>query len=224
MSALSAATPPMPVEIWSDIACPFCFIGKRQFDAALVRFAHRDDVAVTYRSFQLNPALRTDPTVRIEDYLAREKGFPAAQVRAMNARVTEMGQHVGIRFVLDRAVVANTFRAHRLLHLAKSEGRQLEAEERLFDAYFTEGRNVDDLETLVTLGTEIGVDAETVRAALASDAFDDDVRRELAEARQLGVSGVPFFVFDQKYAVSGAQGSDLLLQALAQAYAERGTK
>lgn len=216
---------PLDVEVWSDVACPFCYIGKRQLADALARFAHRDDVTVTWRSFQLNPDQRTDPTRHPEDYLTQERGLPLAQVRQMNARVTAMGREVGIDLALEDAIIANTFRAHRALHFAKSAGRQDQLKERLMRAYFSEGRNVDDLGTLVGLGAEVGLDGVALRAALAaddsSDPLGDAVRRDLFEARQLGIGGVPFFVLDRKYGVSGAQGSDALLAALTQAHDER---
>lgn len=215
----------LAVEVWSDVACPFCYIGKRQLADALARFAHRDDVTVTWRSFQLNPGQRTDPTRHPEDYLTQERGLPLAQVRQMNARVTAMGREVGIEFALGDAIIANTFRAHRALHFANSAGRQDQLKERLMRAYFSEGRNVDDLDILVGLGAEVGLDGGALRAALAaddsSDPLADAVRRDLSEARQLGIGGVPFFVLDRKYGVSGAQGSDALLAALTQAHDER---
>lgn len=210
----------MTVEVWSDIACPFCYIGRHQFTDALARFAHRDQVAVTWKSFQLNPDQRTDPARHPEDYLTEERGIPLATVRQMNARVVEMGRAVGIAFALDRAIIANTFRAHRLLHFARAAGKQDAMGERLFRAYFTDGTNVDDPEALVALAVEAGLDRAEVVAMLEGDAHADDVRRDLYEARQLGISGVPFFVLDRKYGVSGAQGGDALLGALTQAHAE----
>lgn len=194
---------PMLIEVWSDIACPFCYIGKRRLQGALQRFAQRDDVRVEWRSFQLQPQMVTDASLRINEYLATTKGMPMAQVEQMQARVQEMGASEGITFAMDRVVVANTFNAHRLLQ-----------------AYFTEGANVDDSSTLRTLATEVGLDATQASALLAGDAFADEVRRDMTEARQNRISGVPFFVFDQKYAISGAQLPELFDQALARAHAE----
>lgn len=194
---------PMLIEVWSDIACPFCYIGKRRLQGALQRFAQRDDVRVEWRSFQLQPQMVTDASLRINEYLATTKGMPMAQVEQMQARIQEMGASEGITFAMDRVVVANTFNAHRLLQ-----------------AYFTEGANVDDSSTLRTLATEVGLDATQASALLAGDAFADEVRRDMTEARQNRISGVPFFVFDQKYAISGAQLPELFDQALARAHAE----
>lgn len=210
----------MLIEVWSDIACPFCYIGKRRLQGALQRFAERDDVRVEWRSFQLQPQMVTDASLRINEYLATTKGMPIAQVEQMQARVREMGASEGITFAMDRVVVANTFNAHRLLQWAQAEGRGDAVKDRLLQAYFTEGANVDDASTLRALAIEVGLDAAQAAALLAGDAFADEVRRDMAEARQNRISGVPFFVFDQKYAISGAQPPELFDQALARAHAE----
>lgn len=211
---------PMLIEVWSDIACPFCYIGKRRLQGALARFPQRDDIRVEWRSFQLQPQLVTDASRRINEYLASTKGMPLAQVEQMQARVREMGAGEGIAFAMDRVVVANTFNAHRLLQWAQSEGHGDAMKERLMRAYFEEGANVDDRATLQSLATDVGLDAPRTAELLAGDGFTDEVRRDIAEARQQRISGVPFFVFDQKYAISGAQPAELFDQALARAYAE----
>ena len=210
----------MQVEVWSDVMCPFCYLGKRRFAAALAAFPDRDDVEIIWKSFQLNPSLKTDPEISVAQYLAREKGFDVRVAEQMNDRVARMSRQDGPIYNFDEVVVANTFDAHRLIHFARAHGLQDEAMERLFRAYFTEGRNVDDLATLIELGTEIGLDADALRAALESDAYTAEVNADIEEARQLGISGVPFFVFDRKYAVSGAQESTVFQQALEQAVAE----
>lgn len=210
----------MLIEVWSDIACPFCYIGKRRLQAAIARFPQRDDVRVEWRSFQLQPQLVTDASRRLNEYLATSKGLSMAQVEQMQAHVAAMGASEGISFAMDRVVVANTFNAHRLLQWAQSEGHGDAMKDRLLRAYFTEGANVDDRSTLQSLAAELGLDAARVASVLASDAFGDEVRRDIAEARQQRISGVPFFVFDQAYAISGAQPPELFDQALAQAHAE----
>jgi predicted DsbA family dithiol-disulfide isomerase len=212
----------MLVEIWSDVACPFCYVGKRRFAKALDAFPERDSVRVVWKSFQLNPALRTDPSVSITEYLVREKGIAPQQAAAMNERVGEMGAEDGITFAFDRTIPANTFDAHRLLQFAARQGASEAAAERLFRAYFSEGRNVDDRETLLELGGEIGLDRAELLAALADDELAYAVRSDIAEAQELGVSGVPFFVIDRKYGVSGAQPSEVMLEALGRAFRERG--
>ena len=210
----------MKVEVWSDVMCPFCYLGKRRFAAALARFPQRDDVEVIWKSFQLNPSLETDPDISVTQYLASEKGLDVRVAEQMNDRVARMARQDGPIYNFDDVVVANTFDAHRLIHLARAHGRQDEAMERLFSAYFTEGRNVDDRATLIELGREIGLDSDAVAAALESDAYTTEVNADVEEARQLGISGVPFFVFDRKYAVSGAQESEAFEQALERSVGE----
>jgi len=210
----------MLVEIWSDIQCPFCYLGKRKFELALERFDHRDRVSVLWRSYQLNPALRTDPTITTAEYLARHKHIDVQMARQMNDRLARMGKEVGLDYRFDRVVVANTFDAHRTSHFARTKGLQSEAVERLFVAHFSEGRNVADRSILVELGVEIGLDAGELSAALESTAYADDVRADIQEARELGVNGVPFFVFDRQYAVSGAQDESVFLEALQESFAE----
>jgi predicted DsbA family dithiol-disulfide isomerase len=213
------------VEIWSDVVCPWCYIGKRRFETALGRFEHRDDVEVVWRSFQLDP---TTVSVRTPgegpdhaELLATKYGMSRAQAEQAIARTTAAAAAEGLDYRLDRALSSNTFDAHRLVHLAAAHGRQGEMEERLMRAYFTEGQPVGDRETLVRLAVETGVDAEEAAAVLAGDAYADDVRADIAEARALGINGVPFFVLDRRYGVSGAQPAEQLLAALQQAWAER---
>lgn len=211
----------MHVEIWSDIVCPWCYIGKRRFEAALARFAHADAVRVTWRSFQLDPSSPRTFEGSLDEMLARKLGRTVAEARAMNQRVTALAAEEGLEYHLDRARPGNTFDAHRGLHLAASQGLGAAAKERVLRAYFTEGAEISDHEVLVRLLADVGVDADAARAALAGDAFADAVRADAARARALGATGVPFFVFDQRYGVSGAQPADLFLEVLEKAYAER---
>ncbi|MBP6672651.1 MAG: DsbA family oxidoreductase [Bacteroidetes bacterium] len=204
----------MVVEIWSDVMCPFCYIGKRKFEQALEQFPGKASVNVEWKSFQLNPDMKTDPSMNINDYLAEHKGIPVARAKEMNEHVTAMAAEVGLTYDLGKAVVANSFDAHRLSHFAKKHGRQDAMEERLFKAYFTEGKNTADHETLVSLAVEAGLNAEEVRTMLAGTKFSDDVNRDIYEASQVGARGVPFFIFDNKFAVSGAQPTELFLQVL----------
>lgn len=213
----------MKVEVWSDVACPFCYVGKRRFAEALAAFPHRDQVEVVWRSFQLNPGLRTDTATSLLDYLVREKGIPRERAAMMNARVGEMGADVGIAFDFAHAVPANTFEAHKLLQFASRQGLGDAAMERVFRAYFTEGRNVDDRATLLELGTDVGLDRSALEEALADDDIAYAVRSEMGEAAELGISGVPFFVLDRKFGVSGAQERGVFLNALEQAFDERAT-
>ncbi len=200
--------------------CPFCYIGKRKFEHALNEFSHKDQVTIVWKSFQLNPAMKTDPSKNINDYLSEAKGWSLDQARQMNDRVTAMAGDVGLTYDFDKAIVANSFDAHRLIQLAKAHGLGDAAEERLFRAYFTEGRNTADHETLLELGTDIGLDASDVRQMLESNQYAEAVQRDIYEAQQVGARGVPFFVFNRRYAVSGAQQPETFLGALNTAWSE----
>ncbi|MBT9561021.1 MAG: DsbA family oxidoreductase [Myxococcales bacterium] len=206
------------LDIWSDIACPWCYVGKRRFEAALSRFPHRDHVTITWRSFELDPSAPPiqDGGVSYAERLGRKYGKSTADAQAMIDSMTEVARQDGLDFRFDRIAPGNTFHAHRLLHLAKSQGRGDEAKERLFRAYFTEGRAMGDLATLNALGTELGL--ADVEATLASDAYAKDVRRDESDAQELGIRGVPFFVLASRYGVSGAQSPEVLLGALEEAW------
>lgn len=210
----------MKVEIWSDVVCPWCAIGKRRFETALAGFEHADDVEVVWRSFELDPAAPRQPAGSATQRLAEKYGVPLEQAEAMNARVTEQAAGEGLEFRMDLARPGNTVDAHRLLHLAKDRGVQGAVKDRLLKAYFTEGEAISDPATLARLGAEAGLDANEAAEVLAGDRYRAEVRADEAEARALGISGVPFFVLDRKYGVSGAQPADLFAQALRQAYAE----
>jgi predicted DsbA family dithiol-disulfide isomerase len=210
----------MKVEIWSDVMCPFCYIGKRRFEQALQGFAHKEDIEVEWKSFQLNPNMVTNPAISIDQYLADVKGFSIDHAKQLNNHVTQMAAEVGLTYNFDKAVVANSFNAHRYSHLAKKHGKGIEAEEQLFKAYFTDGKNIDNLDTLVELSTAIGLDTEEVRQTLEGAAFADDVKHDIAEAKYLGIQGVPFFVMNNKYGVSGAQAVPVFEQTLQKAYTE----
>ncbi len=211
----------MQVEIWSDIACPWCYVGKRRFESALAHFAHRDAITVTWRSFELDPHAPRQHDEPQPELLARKYRTTVEQARAMNGRMTEAAAGEGLAFRLDDVKVGNTFDAHRLLHLAAQHDRREALAERLFAAYLGEGASLGDTQTLVTLATEVGLDSDEARTMLATEQFADAVRRDEAEAQQIGVTGVPFFVFDRRYGVSGAQSPEVLLGALQQAWDER---
>jgi predicted DsbA family dithiol-disulfide isomerase len=210
----------MKVEIWSDVMCPFCYIGKRKFETALENFENRESIEIVWKSFQLNPTQETNPDKNITEYLAEVKGWTLGYAKQMNDYVTNMAAQVGLHYDFDKAVIANSFDAHRVVQLAKKHGKGDAMEERLFKAYFTEGLNTADHETLLRLGTDIGLDAAEVKQVLASDQFAKDVKADIHEARQVGVTGVPFFVFNQKYAVSGAQAPETFLGALNKSFGE----
>ncbi len=198
--------------------CPFCYIGKRRFESALAQFPGRGDVHVTWKSFQLAPGMVTDPSTNIHQYLAAHKGISLEEARELNDYVTGMAAEVGLEYNFDKSVVANSFHAHRFLHFAKKEGKQEEAEEALFHAYFTDGLNIDDFTVLIQLGISIGLDAGELKPALENGLYAEDVRRDLYEARQVGVKGVPFFLFDEKYAIQGAQDGSVFQETLEKAH------
>jgi predicted DsbA family dithiol-disulfide isomerase len=210
----------MKVEIWSDVMCPFCYIGKRRFENALQELPFKDEIEVEWKSFQLNPDLQYQPGRNIHQYLAEHKGFSLEKAKELNNHVTEMAAAEGLKYDFDKAVVANSFDAHRFSHLAAKQGKGDAAEESLFKAYFTEGKNISDRDTLVQLGTEIGLDSAAVKQALEGDAYMQEVKQDIAEADAIGVRGVPFFVIDRKYAVSGAQAKEVFAQALERSYTE----
>jgi predicted DsbA family dithiol-disulfide isomerase len=210
----------MEIEIWSDIVCPFCYIGKRRFEEALAQFTSNENIKVTWKSYLLNPDQKTDPSLKLDQYLANVKGWQLDYAQQLNRQVTEMAESVGLAYNLDNAVIANSFKAHRLIHLAATTGLADAAEEALFKAYFTQGRNIDDNATLFQLGESIGLDPVSVNRVLQSDDFGDEVKRDILEARQLGVRGVPFFLVNGKYAVSGAQPTEVFLQTLEKAARE----
>ncbi|WP_037325024.1 DsbA family oxidoreductase [Salinimicrobium terrae] len=208
----------MEVKIWSDVRCPFCYIGKRKFEAALEQFQHKDEVKITWKSFQLDPTLETRTDINTIDYFVENKGVTEEQARQMLSGATQMAKDVGLDFNLEKSVLANSFKAHKLIQLAKSKGLGNEIEEALFKAYFEEAKNIDDPEVLVNTATSIGLDESEVRQMLESDAFEYEVKQDELEARNIGVRGVPFFVFDDRYAVSGAQPTEAFLQTLEKAF------
>ena len=213
----------MKVEIWSDIACPWCYVGKRRFEAALARFAHRDQVEVEWKSFELDPGAVSAETAeqsRYADRLARKYSISTARSELMLDQMTQTAAGVGLEYHFEKAVAANTFGAHQLIHLALEHGLQDAMKERLLRAYFTEGVVLGDPATLVGLAEEVGLDAGEAERALAEGRFASAVRQDEAEASELGITAVPFFVFDRKYGVSGAQPSEQLLQVLERTWSE----
>ena len=210
----------MKVEIWSDVVCPFCYIGKRKFENALKDFAHRDEVEVVWHSFELTPDFQPIPGESIHESLAKKKGVSVEEGKAMNDYMTKAAQEVGLNYDFDRTIPANTFLAHQLIHLGAHHGRQDAIKERLMAAYYLEGQNVGDLDTLVKLGTEVGLDAAESRAALTAGTYAEAVRLDEYQAQQINVRGVPFFVFEDKYAVSGAQPSELFTEVLEKVWDE----
>jgi len=205
------------IEIWSDVVCPWCYIGKRRLEHALGDFEHADEVEIAWRSFQLNPDTPVGTAVPTSEYLVQRFGPQASQ---MTGRVAALGREEGLDLDFDTALTVNTLDAHRLLHLAADLGVGDAAKERLLRAHFTEGADLSDPETLVRLAGEAGVDPDRAREVLAGTEYADAVRADIELAQAFGASGVPFFVIDRKYGISGAQPAETFLQALRTAYAE----
>ncbi|MEA2519507.1 MAG: hypothetical protein QOF49_1587 [Chloroflexota bacterium] len=215
----------MKVEIWSDVVCPWCYIGKRRFETALARFqaAADIDVDVTWRSFQLNPDQPRGMRATHDEYLRDKMGGSLEQVRTMNDRVTALAAAEGLAYDFARYQVINTFDAHRVAHLGKVHGLGEAIQERFLRAQLVEGEVLDDPETLVRLTEEVGVPGDEVRDVLATDRYAAEVAADIREAGELGITGVPFFVIDRRYGISGAQPADLFLRALETARADAAT-
>ena len=211
----------MNVEIWSDIACPWCAVGKRRFEAALEQFEHRDDVTVTFRSFELDPDAPPAREGSTAEHLAKKYGTSLEQALAMNERMTETAAGDGLEFRFDLARGGNTFDAHRLLHLAAAHGRQHELKERLMRAYLGEGELMSDHAALTRLALEAGLPEDEVRDTLATDRYAAEVREDEATARGLGISAVPFFVVDRAFGAAGAQPPEVLGEFLQRAWEAR---
>ncbi|MEJ3655278.1 DsbA family oxidoreductase [Actinomycetes bacterium KLBMP 9759] len=210
----------MKVEIWSDVVCPWCAIGKRRFESALARFPHRDDVDVRWRSFELDPTAPRERTGDLAGHLASKYGVSLEQATTMNRQMTERAAEDGWDFHFEHARPGNTFDAHRLLHLAADRGVQDAVKERLFAAYLEEGEPIGDADALGRIAAAAGLDEAEAREVLAGDRYADEVRADERQARAYGINGVPFFVIDEKYGVSGAQPADALLEVLETAWRE----
>ena len=210
----------MQVEIWSDVVCPWCYLGKRNFEQALQQFGHRDEVDVVYRSFELDPSAppgQTTPTVQL---LASKYGMTAAQAEAAQRQMEERAAQAGLTFRMEGLRSGNTRDAHRLLQLARERGRQAELVEQLHRAYFSDQESIFDHASLIRLAADAGLDAAEAEAVLSSDEYEDAVTADERTAHALGANGVPFFVIDRRYGISGAQPAAVMAQALDQAWAE----
>lgn len=216
---------PIAVDIWSDVACPWCYIGKRRFEAGAAAFATEDEhtprVEVTFRSYELLPDMPTDFDGGATDFLVRAKGLAAEHVRRMHGQVTAVAAEVGLAYDFAKQQPTNTRKAHQVLHLARVHGIQKVVKERLLAAHFVEGRHVGRDEDLADLAAEVGLDRGEVLAALSEETYLPAVRADIDQARALGVDGVPFFVLDGRYALSGAQPAETFTRALAQVQRER---
>ncbi|MDG4764008.1 DsbA family oxidoreductase [Solwaraspora sp. WMMD406] len=218
MTAETSTTAKVRIHVWSDVICPWCFIGKRRLDTALRGFAHADEVEVRWHSFQLDPHHPQGVRQPVFEMLAEKTGAPPAQVRAMTRQVTELAAAEGLTYALDRAVAVNTRDAHRLTQLAARYGLDGPMHERLMRAHLVEGSLVDDPSTLVRLATEVGLDRDATTRVLSSDEYAADVAADIRAARRVGATGVPYFVINDQWGVSGAQPAETFASALRTAY------
>ena len=207
----------MRVDVWSDVVCPWCYIGKRRFERALEAFGGKDRIEVVHRAYQLNPAAPKDRTSSRRTYLMAKYGWSDAEADAMDARMQQVAAAEGLEYHLTGTSTGNTFDAHRLLHLARERGLEEAMLERLYRAYFTEQRSIFDQDSLASLAADAGLDADEARRMLQTDAYADAVKGDIQDAAALRVSGVPFFVIDNRFGISGAQSADVFLEALRRA-------
>ena len=210
----------MKVNIWSDIRCPFCYVGKKKFEKALSQFPHAEKIEVTWHSFQLDPNLVTQPDTNPYDYFSKAKAIPVIQAKAMHEHAKNAGKEAGIDFNFDESKVANSFRGHLLIQLAKKKNLADAMEEALFEAQFITGKNIDDEAVLLETGKSVGLTEVEIKNALASDEMSHAVTQDGLMARQLGINAVPFFVFNDKYGVSGAQQPEHFLEVLNKSFEE----
>jgi len=208
----------MKVEIWSDVMCPFCYIGKRHFEQAIEKLPFKDEIEVDWKSYQLNPEYHNTNNETVYEYLSRSKGMPIEQAKQMTKQVVDMAESAGLKIDFDTNIPANTFNAHRLIHLAAKHNLQDLAEEKLFEAHFVKSKNIGELTVLVDLAGEMGLDRAEAEDVLKSDKFAEAVRYDVYESQNLGIRGVPYFVLDRKYGVSGAQPVQAFTDALTQSF------
>ena len=210
----------MKIEIWSDVACPFCYIGKRHLEKALEALPFKDNLDIVWKSFQLNPSYKNTNKESIYDHLANSKGIANSDAEQMIGQIAEMAENADLKMNFDQIIPANTFDAHRLIHFAAAHNLQDAAKEALLKAYFIDGKNVADVSELISIGEELGLAKNEVSGMLNSEKFSGDVKLDIRESQDIGVSGVPFFVLNRKYAISGAQPVQSFIDALKQSYEE----
>lgn len=210
----------MKIEVWSDVACPFCYLGKKKLEKAIAAFQHGSRINIIWKSFQLNPEQVTDTQISLSEYLAREKNWTPEYTEQVNRRIEESGSEYGIIYNFNKAVPANTMKAHILLHAAKKVNKQNEVKEGLFRAYFTEGKNVDDNAVLIAIASEAGMGSGITESVFEDEELINEVMLDRYEATQLGIRGVPFFIFNNRYAISGAHPDLLFTETLQKSFSE----
>ena len=208
----------MKIEIWSDIVCPWCYIGKRRLEKAIDDLKYQDKVTIEYKSFQLDPNMETDTSINIYQYLSEKKGMSIEDAMEIGETVAGVAEDLGLQYNLDKTIPINTLKAHELIHFAKSKGLQTEAKEALLSAYFTEGKNLSDLNEIASIGEKIGLNKVDILESLQSNYFSKAVKADIKAGNDLGISGVPFFVFNRKFGISGAQSEDVFKKTLLKSF------
>lgn len=205
----------MKIEIWSDIMCPFCYMGKKQLEKAIERLPYRDQIEIVWRSFELNPDIAYIPGKSVTQYLSEIKNMPIEEVKRMQEKLALQGKELDIDFNFDQAPISNSHNAHKLIHIAQKQGKANDVKEELFRRYFSEGANVEDLSVLNDIAAKMGVDlSEWNQNPYTSGELEEEVKRDIYEAHQVGARGVPFFVFNEAYSLSGAHGADTLYKVI----------
>lgn len=210
----------LKIQIWSDVMCPFCYIGKRKIEEAITQFENKDSIEIEWKSFELDPSFVATPNESITDHLAEKYGRDTDWAQSMLENMTENAKNSGLDFHFENSILANSLNAHRLMHLAKKHNLSNELKELLFKAYLTDGKDVNNWNTLEEIGTEAGLPIDEIIELITTNDYTKEVREDQHEAQKLGVTGVPFFVFDNKYAVSGAQPTDVFLKTLEKTWEE----
>lgn len=210
----------MKIEIWSDIMCPYCYIGKRRFEKSLELFQYKEHIEIEGKSYQISPDLKPVPGQSLEEMIASGKGMTLDDVRLMNNQAAQVAKYSGLTYNFDKAIPANTFNAHRFIHFAKHHGKQTEAEEILFASYFTNGKNIDDYPTLIELGKELGLDETLLEAILENGNYADEVRADMQEGKNAGLEVVPFYRIAGKHILAGVQSPRTMLKTIEDAYDE----
>jgi predicted DsbA family dithiol-disulfide isomerase len=210
----------LKVQIWSDVMCPFCYIGKRKIEEALTQFDNKDSVVIEWKSFELDPSFVVTPNETIIEHLADKYSRDTDWAQSMVDNMTENAKNSGLDFHFEKAVLANSLNAHRLMHLAKKHNKSNELKEQLFKAYLTDGKDVNNWNTLEEIGVQVGLPKDEIVELITTNNYIKEVREDQQEAQSLGVTGVPFFVFDNKYAVSGAQSTEIFLNTLEKTWKE----
>jgi len=210
----------MLIEIWSDIMCPFCYIGKHHFEKALASVDFANQIKVAYKSYQLNPETHFTPGETVYSMLSKSKGMPIEQTKEMTSHVVKMAKETGLTIDFDSNIPANTFKSHILIHFAENKGKASDMKERLFGAHFVSGLNIENDDVLLQVGESLGFSAEEIKDALSSEQYAYAVKQDIKEAQHIGIRGVPFYLFDRKYAVSGAQPVASFVEVLEKSFSE----